>query len=153
MEHEEVLRRLVALEMRVTMLVRRDPAVSRGNGQEDCGIQSRVKEERVQLPERCWELLERARDGGLLGEDWRPRVSLADAALMVNYIRQEVDVPWGAFERMWGVKDLRQYYNRATFYKSFEERSDRVLDVLGLGKCLGSFLTDDRQSRGMSFMG
>ena len=98
-------------------------------------------------------MLERARDGGLLGEDWRPRVSLADAALMVNSIRQEVDVPWGAFERMWGVKDLRQYYNRATFYKSFEERSDRVLDVLGLGKCLGSFLTDDRQSRGMSFMG
>ena len=139
--------------MRVAALEGRQPATSRTNCQEECGIQSRVKEERTLLPERAWELLERARDGGLLGEDWRPIVSLTDAALMVNYIRQEVDVPWVAFEQMWGVKDLRIYYDKCTYLKSFDERSERVLNVLGLGKCLGSFLTDDRQSREMGLMG
>ena len=153
MKNEEILKRMDALEMRVAALEGRQPATSRTNCQEECGIQSRVKEERTLLPERAWELLERARDGGLLGEDWRPIVSLTDAALMVNYIRQEVDVPWGAFEQMWGVKDLRIYYDKCTYLKSFDERSERVLNVLGLGKCLGSFLTDDRQSREMGLMG
>ena len=48
MEHEELVKLVKELEMRVAVLERRDSAGSRENCQEECGIQSRVKEERKQ---------------------------------------------------------------------------------------------------------
>ena len=155
MEHEELVKLVKELEMRVAALERRDSAGSRENCQEKsgirfrlkeenvCGIQSRVKDERTLLPERAWELLERARDGGLLGEDWRPLISKRKCGILANIISYEVwrENKWRIFERLWGVKNLSSNFDHATFMNYYDDVVTQITTTLGVQKSL-SVLTD-----------
>ena len=143
MKNEVILKRVKALEMRVAALEGRQPATSRINCQEECGIQSRVKEERTLLPERAWELLERARDGGLLGEDWRPLISKRKCGILANIISYEVwrENKWRIFERLWGVKNLSSNFDHATFMNYYDDVVTQITTTLGVQKSL-SVLTD-----------
>ena len=143
MKHEELMelikaqgRQIAALEMRVAVLERRSPATSRGNYQEDWpdSIRHKGRKSRHQLPERCWELLRRARDGGLLGEDWRSRLSQRETGILVNIISQEVwgERRWKPFEDLFQTPNLQQHYQKATFLTKFCETEARINMILGL---------------------
>ena len=90
------------------------------------------KPTKCELPERAWELLEKARDGGLLDEDMRPKCSLTMLALLANIISYEVwgERRWKPFEELWSVKQLQSYYQRALSLYKFERLNEKIIATL-----------------------
>ena len=100
---------------------------------EETGIQCRDNRQSG-LPERAWELLERARDGGLLDERLQPLVSRRRAALLAQIISQEVFGVnrWKAFEELWGIKNLQQYYQTAQYLNTIDSDKVAYLGLMGI---------------------
>lgn len=94
----------------------------RGNERRKTGIQCRTTAKKEALPERAWELLEKARDGGLLDENLQPLVSRRRAALLAQIISREVFGAnrWKAFEELWSVRGLQQDYQKSQYLNTFD---------------------------------
>ena len=87
------------------------------------------------LPKRAWVLLKRARKGGLLDENWQPKCSLTEAALLAQMISFDVwgGRRWKPFEELWGVKRLCKSFDKATFLKKLpavEKKMGEILRIL-----------------------
>ena len=105
----------------------------RDNKQRKTGIECRDNRQSG-LPEKAWELLERARDGGLLDERLQPLVSRRRAALLAQIISQEVFGVnrWKAFEELWGVRGLQQIYQSAKYLNTFDSDNEAYSELLGI---------------------
>jgi len=89
---------------------------------------------RIELPERAWELLKRAREGGLLDEAWRPLVSNTEAALLANTISSDVwgERRWRCFEKLWGKNQLQRDYQTAICMRKMDVIQRKILEILGI---------------------
>ena len=90
------------------------------------------KPTKCELPERAWKLLEKARDGGLLDEEWRPRLSRRRTALLAQIISEEVFGAnrWKPFEELWGISGLQQDYQKVQYLNTFDADKARYTRLL-----------------------
>ena len=84
------------------------------------------------LNEKAWELMEKARKGGLLDEEYRPTGSRTEAALLAGAIAYEVNISkkWKVFESLWSMKRLDQAYFRAQYHPKSAEIMKTINNVL-----------------------
>ena len=84
------------------------------------------------LNEKAWELMEKARKGGLLDEEYRPTGSRTEAALLASAIAQDAGMvnKWVAFEKLWKIKYLRMSLNKATCLKKYYTIIKRINTIL-----------------------
>lgn len=90
--------------------------------------------EQIELPEEAWRLLGRARDGGLLNDEWQPRVSNTEAALLANTISSAVwgERHWRCFEKLWGRRQLQRDYQTALCLRKMDVIQRKILEILGI---------------------
>ena len=86
------------------------------------------------LNEKAWELMEKARKGGLLDEEYRPKCSLTTAALLASQIAEAAGIEnkWRVFGDLWGIprKRLSSKLQRALYqdrYKTLEIMLSNIL--------------------------
>ena len=84
------------------------------------------------LNEKAWELMEKARKGGLLDAEYRPTGTRAEAALLAGAIAQDAEMlyPWKAFEKLWQINDLRKYADKGIYLKKYPILIKLINDIL-----------------------
>ena len=98
-------------------------------------IKSGETTKKEELPERAWELLEKAREQGWLNEDFTLKdITKTKASLLASAIAYEckIEKKWKLFEGLWGVKHLRKYLVVATYQKNYIEMEHSINKVLGI---------------------
>ena len=88
------------------------------------------------LNEKAWELMEKARKGGLLDEEYMPTGSRTEAALLAGAIAQDsgMEKKWTPFEKLWKINGLRFYADKATYLTKFPTIIKQINSVLNT-KC------------------
>ena len=86
------------------------------------------------LNEKAWELMEKARKGGLLDEEYRPTGSRTEAALLAGAIAYDshLEKKWKVFENLWCMKRLGQAYFRAQYFPNssfYMKNINKILDT------------------------
>ena len=86
------------------------------------------------LNEKAWELMEKARKGGLLDEEYRPKCSLTTAALLASQIAEAAGMEnkWRVFGDLWGIprKRLSSMLQRALFQASTNNKEASIKTIL-----------------------
>ena len=82
--------------------------------------------------EEAEELMEELSRAGLLSEDWQPRVSRPEAALMANMLSEKLGIAhkWKVFEQFWSRNNMRSDYNTALEQRKSLEFQEKLKKVL-----------------------
>ena len=82
--------------------------------------------------EEAEELMEELSRAGLLSEDWQPRVSRPEAALMANMLSEKLGIAhkWKVFEQLWSRNNMRSDYNTALEQRKSLEFQEKLKKVL-----------------------
>ena len=136
---EELLKRVEVLEEAVCGLGEIAPRTKPEAVEGPRGLRPE-KPTKCELPERAWELLEKARDAGLLDAEWKPRISQRKSALLANTISMEVfgERRWKPFEELWGIKNLQQCYQHVQYLNTIVDDEKAYEAILGIKKCVTS---------------
>ena len=84
------------------------------------------------LNAKAWELLEKARKGGLVDEEYMPTGSRTEAALLASAIAQDAGIsrPWKAFGKLWEINNFRSYSNKAIYLTDYPNLIQRINTIL-----------------------
>ena len=92
------------------------------------------------LTMKAWELLEKARKGGLLDDAYQPKCSILLLSLLASAIRSQCSKgekpSWSSFEEFWGVKNLRTYVYKAQDQANYATLENEINNILNISHLL-----------------
>ena len=99
---------------------------------EDLTLESETQVPECLKTEEAEELMEELVGAGLLSEEWQPRVSRSEAALVANMLAEKLDIrnKWKVFEALWHRNNMRGDYNTALEQRKSLEFQEKLKKIL-----------------------
>ena len=99
---------------------------------EDLTLESETQVPECLKTEEAEELMEELVGAGLLSEEWQPRVSRSEAALVANMLAEKLDIrnKWKVFEALWHRNNMRGDYNIALEQRKSLEFQEKLKKIL-----------------------
>ena len=99
---------------------------------EDLTLESETQVPECLKTEEAEELMEELVGAGLLSEEWQPRVSRSEAALVANMLAEKLDIrnKWKVFEALWHRNNMRGDYNTALAHRKSLEFQEKLKKIL-----------------------
>lgn len=99
---------------------------------EDLTLESETQVPECLKTEEAEELMEELVGAGLLSEEWQPRVSRSEAALVANMLAEKLVIrnKWKVFEALWHRNNMRGDYNTALEQRKSLEFQEKLKKIL-----------------------